>query len=58
MSQLAHDGVDPGEARPSFGPLGKRFGVPVPRDLDADGVSLHAVEVGVVGGRSVEELAP
>lgn len=58
LTQLSHDGVDPGETRLGFGPLGQRFGVLVPRDADADGVSLHAVESRVVGGGRVEELPP
>lgn len=58
LPQLGHDGVDPGEAGPALRPLGQRLGVAVPRDLNADGVVLHLVEAGVVGGRRVEELAP
>lgn len=58
LPQLRHDGIDPGEARLALGPLGQGLGVAVPGDLDADGVPLHAVETGVVGGRRVEELAP
>lgn len=58
LPQLGHDGVDPGEAGPTLCPLGQRLGIPVPGDLNADGVALHLVEAGVVGGRRVEELAP
>ncbi len=58
LTQLGHDGVDPREARLGLGPLGQRLGVPVPRDADADGVSLHAVEARVVASRRVEELSP
>lgn len=54
--QLDHDGVDPGEAGPTLGPLGQGLGVLVPRDLDAHGVPLHLVEVGVAAGDGVEEL--
>lgn len=58
LPQLGHDGVDPGEAGPALRPLGQGLGVAVPGDLDADGVALHLVEAGVVGGCRVEELAP
>lgn len=58
LPQLTHDGVDPGEARPALGPLSQRFGVPVPGNLHANRVSLHAIEAGVVGGCSEEELTP
>lgn len=58
LPQLGHDGVDPGEACLALGPLGQGLGVAIPGDLDADGVPLHAVEPGVVGGRRVKELSP
>lgn len=58
LPQLGHDGVDPGEAGPALCPLSQRLRVAVPRDLYADGVVLHLVEAGVVGGRRVEEFAP
>lgn len=58
LPQLGHDGVDPGEAGPALRPLGQRLWVAVPRDLNADGIVLHLVEAGVVGGCRVEELAP
>ena len=58
LPQLGHDGVDPGEACLALGPLGQGLRVAIPGDLDADGVPLHAVEPGVVGGRCVKELSP
>lgn len=58
LPQLGHDGVNPREASPAFRPLGQRLRVVIPGDLNADGVALHLVEAGVVGGRRVEELAP
>lgn len=58
LPQLGHNGVDPGKARPPLRPLGQRLWVSVPGDLHADGVSLHLVKAGVVGGRRVEELPP
>lgn len=54
--QLGHDGVYPGKARPTLRPLGHGLGVLVPGDLDADGVALHLVKVGVIAGGRVEEL--
>lgn len=58
LPQLGHDGINPGEAGAAFCPLGQRFGVAVPGYLNADGVTLHLVEAGVVGGRCVKELTP
>lgn len=58
LPQLCHDGVDPREAGPTLCPLGQRLWVAVPGDLNADGVALHLVEAGVVGGGCVEELTP
>lgn len=58
LPQLRHDGVDPGEASAALRPLGQCLGVAVPWDLHADGVVLHLVKAGVVGGGRVEELAP
>lgn len=58
LPQLGHDGVNPREARLALSPLGQGFRVAVPGDLDADGVPLHPVKPGVVGGRCVEELSP
>lgn len=58
LPQLGHDGVNPREACLGLGPLGQGLGVAVPGDLDADGVPLHAVKPGVVGGCRVEELSP
>ena len=58
LPQLGHDGVDPGKACLALGPLGQGLRVAIPGDLDADGVPLHAVEPGVVGGRRVKELSP
>lgn len=54
--QLDHDGVYPGEARLTLGPLGQGLGVLVPGDLNAHGVPMHLVKVGVVAGDGVEEL--
>lgn len=54
--QLGHDGVYPGKARPTLSPLGHGLGVLVPGDLDAHGVALHLVKVGVIAGGRVEEL--
>lgn len=56
LLQLHHDGVDPGEAGPTLGPLGQGLGVLVPGDLKAHGVALHPVEVEVFAGGRVEEL--
>lgn len=58
LPQLGHDGVNPREACLALGPLGQGLRVAVPRDLDADGVPLHAVKPGVVGGCCVEKLSP
>lgn len=58
LPQLCHDSINPGEAGPTLCPLCQRLGVAVPGDLNADGVTLHLVEAGVVGGCCVEELAP
>lgn len=58
LSQLTHDGVYPGEARPSLRPLGERLRVFVPRDANTDGVSFHFVEAWIVGRCGVEELPP
>lgn len=58
LPQLGHDGVNPREACLALGPLGQGFGVAVPGDLDADGVPLHSVKPGVVGGRCIEEFSP
>lgn len=58
LPQLGHDGINPGEAGAALCPLGQRFGVAVPGYLNADGVTLHLVEAGVVGGRRVKELTP
>lgn len=58
LPQLSHDGVNPREAGPTLRPLGQCLWVAVPRDLDTDGVVLHLVKAGVVGGSRVEELTP
>lgn len=58
LPQLAHDGVDPGEPCLGLGPLGQGLHVAVPGDPHTDGVPLHLIEAGVVGGGSVEELPP
>lgn len=58
LPQLSHDGVNPREAGPTLRPLGQCLWVAVPRDLDTDGVVLHLVKAGVVGGSCVEELTP
>lgn len=58
LSELGHDGIDPREPRPTLCPLRQRLGVVIPGDLHADGVSFHAVKVGVVGGRRIEKLSP
>lgn len=56
--QLRHDGVNPRVARLAVSPLGQRFRVLVPRDLHADRVARHLVEVGILRCAAVEELAP
>lgn len=58
LPELAHDGVNPREPRLGFGPLGQGLHVAVPGDPHTDGVPLHLVEAGVVGGGCVEELPP
>ena len=58
LSELSHDGVDPGEARLAGGPFGQSLGVSVPGDLHTDRVAGHSVEVGVAVGRRVKELTP
>lgn len=58
LPQLGHDGINPREACLALGPLGQGLRVAVPGDLDADGVPLHAVKPGVVGGCRVEKLSP
>lgn len=58
LSQLCHDGVNPGKTRLGFGPLCQRLHVSVPGDADTDGIALHLVEAGVVGRCCVEELSP
>ncbi len=61
LPELGHAGVDPGEARGaslpgSQAPVGfSTFG---PRDLPAEGVPLHLMEIGHREGIEVEELAP
>lgn len=58
LSQLGHDRIDPREACLALCPLCQGFGVPVPGDLYADGIPLHAIKLWVVGGCCVEELPP
>lgn len=58
LPQLGHDCIDPREACLALCPLCQGFRVPVPRDLDADGVPLHAIKLWVVCGRCVEKLPP
>jgi len=58
LPQLGHNGVYPGKACPSLCPLAQRLWVSVPGDLYTNGVSLHLVEAGVVGGSRIEELPP
>lgn len=58
LSQLGHDGVNPGETSPTLSPLGQSLWVVVPWDLYTDGVPIHAVKVGVVCGCRVEEFPP
>lgn len=58
LPQLGHYGINPRETSPALCPFCQSFGVPVPRDLHADGIELHFVKVWVVGGSRVEELTP
>lgn len=58
LPQLGHNGIYPGKSGPALGPLGQRFWIAVPWDLNTDGVALHFVKAGVVGGCCVEELSP
>ncbi len=58
LPQLGHYGINPRETSPALCPLRQSFGVPVPWDLHADGIEFHFVEVWVVSGSRVEELAP
>lgn len=58
LSQLGHDCIDPREACLALCPLCQGFRVPVPGDLDADGVPLHTIKLRVVCGCCVEELPP
>lgn len=58
LSQLSHDGIYPGESTLAFSPLGQRFWVAIPWNLNTDGVALHFVKARVVGGCCVEELSP
>lgn len=58
LPQLGHYGVNPWETSPALSPLCQGFGIPVPRDLHADGIELHFVKVWVVSGSRVEELTP
>ena len=43
LSQLDHDGVNPGEASPSLGPLGQLLRVVVPVNLFTDSVTLSKI---------------
>ncbi len=58
LSQLGHDGIDPGETRPALSPLGQSLWVFVPRDLHANRIAFHLVKARVVGGSRVEEFTP
>lgn len=58
LSQLRHDGVDPGEARAALSPLSQGLRVMVPRYLHTDGVPLHSVKVLVVGSCRIEKFPP
>lgn len=58
LPQLGHDCIDPREACLALCPLCQGFRVPVPGDLDADGVPLHTIELRVVCGCCVEKLPP
>lgn len=40
LSQLCHDGINPGETGPTLSPLGQRLWVLVPRDLETDKTSV------------------
>lgn len=40
------------------GPFCQSFRVLVPRYLDADRVAQHLIEIGILGGGTVEELPP
>ena len=58
VAQLRHACVDPWVARAPFPPRAKQRRVALPRDLLADGVAFHAVEVGRAVAAYVVELAP
>lgn len=57
-AQLVHDCIDPRVARASMLPCVDPLGHVIPRDLLADGVAHHAVEVWREDALNVEELAP
>lgn len=58
LSQLGHDCINPREACLALCPLCQGFRIPVPGDLDADGVPLHTIKLWVVCGCCVEKLPP
>lgn len=58
LAQLRHDGVDPGKAGLAVRPLGQSLRVLVPRNLNADRIPSHFIEVGILRCAAVEKLAP
>lgn len=58
LPQLGHNSIYPRKARSSFCPLGQCLWVSVPGYLDTNGVAIHLVKAGVVGGSCIEELSP
>lgn len=57
-SELRHDRVYERKASSGLRPCGQLFGVIVPRNLPAQRVALHAIEVGDAVTNGVEKLTP
>lgn len=58
LSQLGHDGIDPGKTGLSLSPLGQGLWVLVPGNTHTDWVALHLVEPWICGSSGVEKLPP
>ena len=58
VAQLRHACVDPWVARAPLPPCAEQRRIALPRDLLADGVAFHTVEVGRAVAAHVVELAP
>lgn len=58
IAQLRLYGINPRESRLSLCPFCQALRIACPVDLDTDRVVVHAIKVGIVGGRGVEKVAP